>query len=153
LPRDQAGGAGSTIEHEIAGEIPFDLVRHDRRHVGHTIDDGIGEPRERHFCRIDDVALGVPFGGQRLRQHALRRRQRAARRGLHRPPVKNDAEPPVGVLHLGPLVEPAPQLRPHGAPRRLHRIERRVFENVLEQVAHSLKMGGERRSFNVARRG
>jgi hypothetical protein len=42
-------------------------------------------------------------------------------------------------------------MRPRGAPRRLRRVERRVSEDILEQVAHALKMGRKRRSCNTAR--
>jgi hypothetical protein len=42
-------------------------------------------------------------------------------------------------------------MRPRGAPRRLRRVERRVSEDILEQVAHALKMGRKRRSCNAAR--
>src|SRR5262249_3387236 len=56
---------------------------------------------------------------------------------------------PAPVRDLGPLIEPLSQLRPHRAPRELRGIGRLVLENALEQVAHTDKMGCDRRSFNV----
>jgi hypothetical protein len=64
--------------------------------------------------------------------------------------VESNAKGVVGGLDLDPLIEPSPQLRPHGAARRLGRIERLVLGNVVEQIAHVSKMGCNDETFNVA---
>ena len=71
---------GRAVEQKIRREIFFDL-RFDRpRRVGDAVDDGVGEPRQRHIGRIDLVALRLPFRGDRLRQLKRRRRERPPRR-------------------------------------------------------------------------
>jgi hypothetical protein len=64
--------------------------------------------------------------------------------------VEGNAKGVVGSLDLDPLIEPSPQLRPHGAVRRLGWIERLILGNVVEQIAHVSKMGRNDETFNVA---
>ena len=138
LPSDQPGGSAGAVAHEIAGEVALHVRRHRRGYAGNAVDDRVGEPRERHPGRIDEVALRLPFGRQRLRQRARGRRQHAPRGSPHRPAVEQDAELALPALDRGVLVEPPPQLRPHRALRRLGRIERLAGENLLEQIAHGV---------------
>ena len=91
------------IEHQIGGEILSDFRRDRRGRIGDAVDDGVGEPRERHVRRIDDLALRLPFRGQRLGQRARGRGQRAARRRPHRTAVEQDAVTALAVRDLGLL--------------------------------------------------
>jgi hypothetical protein len=70
----------------------------------------------------------------------------------HGTAVQNNSKRVVNGLDLDPLVEPSPQLRPHGAARHLGRIERLVLENVLENIAHVSKMGCNQETFNAVMR-
>ena len=108
----------------------------------HAIDDRIGEACERHRRRIDLVALGIPFRGQRLSQLARRRGQRPPRGRPHRPAVEQHREAfrPFADRHRP--VEPRPELRAHVSPRGLARVERLVLENLLENVPHDLDLCG-----------
>ena len=81
----------------IAQEIGGEKLRARRRPLRpdrDAVDDGVGEPRQRHPRRVDDVALRLPFGRERLRQRARGRGERAARGRPHRTAVEKDAERP-----------------------------------------------------------
>jgi len=149
LSGDEPFGSFGAVAHEIGGEIFLRFRGHRGRRIGDAVEDRIGQAGERHFRRVDDVALRLPFGGERRGQRAGGRGQRPARRCLHRAAVEQDAEAALAFRNLGPPIEPPAQLRPHGAPRRLGRVERLLGENLLEQVAHGVNMGCERRSFNL----
>jgi hypothetical protein len=77
-------------------------------------------------------------------------RERTASGRLHRAAIESNPEVPVLTLDLDPFIEATAQLRPHGAARDLGWIERLVAKNVIEQVAHSAKMGGAQQPCNVS---
>ena len=138
LQRDQAIGLRRAIEQHVGAEIVLDLGGDRRGRRRHAVDDRVGEPRERHGRRIDHLLLRAPFGGDRLRERLRPARPAAcaracAPRGRRAAP---GSRPRCVLAGRGLLVEPRAQLRAHVAPRRLHRIERLVGENVLENVAH-----------------
>ena len=88
LALDQPVRAAGAIADQIGAEELGDLGLHRVGRIGDAVDDGIGEPRERHRRRIDELALRLPFVRQRLRQRLRGRRQRPARRRPHRPAVE-----------------------------------------------------------------
>ncbi len=61
LALDQAGRRLGAVEQQIAAEIVFDLGGDRLRPLGHRIDHRIGQPRQRHARRIDDLGLRIPF--------------------------------------------------------------------------------------------
>jgi signal transduction histidine kinase len=135
LLADQAVGIAGAIADEIRAEIFRDLLR-DRRGIRRdTVDDRIGEPRERHGGGVDALALRLPLGGDRRAERPHRRRQRAAGRRLHGAAVEQHrVRRPL--TRLRGRIESLAQVRAHVAPRRLDGIERLIAEQVFENVAH-----------------
>ena len=133
LPRGEFGRTRRPVKQQVGLKIFGDLRGDRRRLIGDAVDDRIGEPRERHFGRLDKVALSVPLGREGFRQRRIRRRQHTARGRADGLAVELHA---VTFRHrdnrnLG--VEPAPQRLADGAPRRL----RGVIGPILERFAHS----------------
>src|SRR5262249_45582847 len=65
-----------------------------------------------------------------------RRGKGAARRRLHRPSIEHETEAALTLHDADLLVEAAPQLRAHGAARRLDWVDRLVAEQLLKNIAH-----------------
>src|SRR5262249_11162241 len=133
-------------------EISLHVRCHRRMRRSHAVDDGVGEPRQRHPGGIYDVVLRLPLRGERLGQGVGGSRERTASGRLHRAAIESNPEVPVPTLDLDPFREATAQLRPHGAARDLRGIERLVAKNAIEQVAHSAKMGGAQQLCNVSMR-
>jgi len=105
--------------------------------LGHCVDHRIGEPRERHPRRIDDLFLRVPFLREVFGQGFRRGRECTACRGFDRLAIEQDRETGALVrpdMHF--LEEAIAQIRAAALTRRHHRIERLVFENLGENVPH-----------------
>src|SRR4051794_22227901 len=135
LRGDQSLRLGGAVTHEIGAEVFGDLVRN-RLGVRHdTINDRVGELRQRHGRGIDALALRIPFGGDRLRECVAWRHERAARRRLHDAIVEQHR---IRRARAGRriLIKSLAQVRAHVAPRRFHRVDRILAEHVLEQFAH-----------------
>ena len=74
----QSFRAVGAIEQKIRAEIFLDLVRHRPRRIGDAVDDGIGQPRQRHFRR----------DRSRLSAHPIRPRSPAPARATARRAVR-----------------------------------------------------------------
>ena len=127
-----SAGTRRPVEQQVGFKIFGNLGGDRPLLIGDAVDDRIGEPRERHFAWLDLVALGVPFGRDRLRQHRVRRRQDTPRGRadglaveLHAVTFRHRGDPGLGV-------EPGPQRLAHGAPCRFHG----TSGPIIEQVAH-----------------
>ena len=120
------------IEQEVGAEICDDLLGDRVLRRADAVDDGIGQPGERHARRVDHVALRLPLGRERLGERSASARPArrapacapACRRAAIAPPQPRRAE------------EAPPQLRPQAAARRLGGIERLMGEDLFEHVAH-----------------
>ena len=133
LTFDQSLRCRRAIANKIGGEILSNLGGDRSGPIADAVDDDIGQARQRHFRRIDDVALRVPFRRYRLGQGERRRGKDAAGRRAHRLVVEPHGKALASGRCAGLAVEAAPQDRPRGAAHRLHGMLGRGF---LERVAH-----------------
>ena len=122
-------------KHQIGSQIFLDLVGNGPWRVAHRIDNGVGQPCQRHARRIDDVALRIPFARDCFGKFACRRIQYAPRRRLNRFPVEQDR---TALTDMRGFVEPLAQIRPPAAPHRFNRVKRLVFEYLGKYVAHQM---------------
>ena len=113
----------------------LDLVGNRPRRVAHRIDDGVGQPCQRHARRMDHVALRIPFAGDCFGKFVCRRVQRAPRRRFNRFPVEQDR---TALTDMRGFVEPLAQIRPQGVAHRFNRVQRLVFEYLGKYVAHQV---------------
>src|SRR5437764_5976186 len=101
--------------------------------MDYAVDNGIGEPRERHLRWIDDVLLCLPLRGKSLGQGAPRRGKDRPCGRAHLAAIERDAELVGGMLDRGARIKTAAQLRPHPTPGCRGRVERSAGENAFEQ--------------------
>ena len=115
------------VEDEVGGKIFANLGGDLPARRGDPVDDGIGKPGARHLGRVDVLALGLPFFGNRAGEFRRRCRERPAGRRARRLAIKLHG---ISTLTLPifacgncyRLIEAAPAHRPHGAAHRLDRI-------------------------------
>ena len=137
LAFDKAVRRLGAIAQQIRAEILRHLVGDRPGRVGHRVDHRVGEPGERHARRVDNVYLRVPFPGDFLGERGGRDGKDAANGRPDWLTVEQQwqtARPGLAHLRLG--VETFTQCRACAAPRRLARVERLVFEDLSENVAH-----------------
>ena len=145
LTLDEAARRAGAVTNKIGCQISRHLLGDRSGTLAHAVDDRIGKPRQRHLGGIDQIALRLPLGGQRLRQSERRRGEQPARWRAHRLVVE-----PHGVkrplrCRRGALIEPLAQNGASPSARRFHGI---VRCGILEKIAHATlrplkKLGAE----------
>ncbi len=137
LACDQPFRRRGAIAQQIRAEIFRHLLGHRVRHIRHRVDHRVGEPRQRHARRVDQRRLRVPLLGDFFRERGGRGGKRTARRRLDRFAVKQQREAAVrGLADMRLAIEPLSQCGARAAACRLARVERLVFKDLSENVAH-----------------
>ena len=88
LPCHQRLRVLGAIKQQFRAEVFRDVVDDRIGPVDHSLGDAVGEPRQRHGQRIDDVGLRVPFGGNAIGNLRGRCQQCTARRRAYRFAIK-----------------------------------------------------------------
>ena len=128
LARDQPGRRRGAIEYEVGAEILGHLLRH-----------AIGRGATPSMMALASRVSGILAGSMTSRwaSHSSasacascsRRRGKSSARGrAHRPAIEQHRKPAGLLRTLAVSIEPLPQLRLHGAPRRRGRITRLALE-------------------------
>jgi hypothetical protein len=91
--------------------------------IDDTLDDAVGQPRQRHGQGFDSLALRTPFRRDGLGKRTRGHDNGAPRGRLDRLAVERDGKTAVGLANACARIKPLALDRARRPPRGLHRID------------------------------